>query len=100
MVNNTESGTDSIESAGSMVTCVPHLEKEISVVEGQDTIDRVEKELAVIVGDFDFFLTKRPDTKHLFTIYLLRDLCTLNNYSKETSESNESSLLLMKSFAF
>ena len=53
MVNNTESGTDSIESAGSMVTCVPHLEKEISVVEGQDTIDRVEKELAVIVGDFD-----------------------------------------------
>ena len=55
MVNNTESGTDSIESAGSMVTCVPHLEEVNSVVEEQATLDRVEKELAVIVGDFDFF---------------------------------------------
>ena len=51
--NSTQIGTDNIESAGSMVPVLPHLEKENFVVDGQDTRDRVEEELAVIVGAVD-----------------------------------------------
>ena len=51
--HNTQSGTDSIDSAGSMVPTLPLLEKKMGVVDGQDAVGRVEEELAVIVGASD-----------------------------------------------
>ena len=54
-------------SAGSKVPCVPNLEKEVSVVDEQVTVDSVEKELAIVVGAFDSDADdkrEKCDTRH------------------------------------
>ena len=65
--NNTQSGTDCIESAGSKVPYVPHLEREVSVVDEQATVDSVERELAIVVGAIDSDADdkrEKCDTRH------------------------------------